>query len=67
MDYREVHVLISKLMANRLSPFLQTLTGRFQSGFMTGRNILERVMMGQEVILQSRKIKHNGNKLIDSE
>lgn len=47
--------IMSKILANRLSPLLENLNGDYQLGFIKGRNILEGVAQAHEVIHHTKR------------
>ena len=42
--------IVSKVLVNRLHPFLGVIIGHFQSSFIPGRSMMENAIIAQEVI-----------------
>lgn len=52
--------IISKVLANRLTPRLHELVDPYQTGLINGTNILDGIVITQEVIYQVKKDKVKG-------
>lgn len=52
--------IIAKIMANRLAPLMGDLIGDYQTSFIKGRSILDRIMIIKEVIYQCRRRGQDG-------
>jgi hypothetical protein len=51
---------ITKALSNRPTPVAKEIIGKNQTGFIKGRNILERVVVLHEVLHELRKNKGHG-------
>lgn len=56
-----LYKLVSKMLVNRMKPFLDSIADPFQSAFIAGRSIFDNIMVVHEVILVMKNIKSGNN------
>jgi Reverse transcriptase (RNA-dependent DNA polymerase) len=52
--------ILSKVLTNRLAPFMHSLVDQSQSTFIKGRYILDNVLAANEIIHATKQAKHSG-------
>lgn len=52
-----VYKIISKIMVNRLKPFMDSLVTPFQNAFIRGRNISDNILIAHEIFDMLRKMR----------
>ena len=56
--------ILTKVIANRLKALLPTLIGPYQSSFITGRSIIDNIIIAQELVHSMRRKKGNGGWMV---
>ena len=56
-----IYKTISKILVNRLKPFMDNLISPFQNVFLKGRNISDNILIAHEIIDVLRKKKGRKN------
>lgn len=52
-----IYKIISKLLVNRLKPFMDSLSTHFQNAFIRGRNVTDNILIAHEIFNILRKMK----------
>ena len=50
-----IYKIISKILANRLKPFMDSIITPYQNAFIKGRNIIDNILLAHEIIDVVRK------------